>query len=162
MNKSTTKSLLIGGCALLTLLLWYFSQQQWSHFSAVVGIKESFDTRTWYSFSGAEGTGANYYLGGSFVLLFAAGWLVVNALQPNGDASLSGSISLGVALLAIIALARWYADFSSHPDPTSSRYGSSGQYLDDAAVYCGVLTVALIVMGIITLLAGRPTTAPAK
>ena len=161
MKKSTTNSVLIGCCALLTLLLWYFSQRTWSHYTGNVGILESSDTRTWYTLTGGPGVGANYYLGGSFVLLFAAGWLLVTAFRENNEESIAGLIALGTSGLAFIALGRWFVEFSSKPASTVMRYGSSGHYLNGAAIVCAGLALALGVLGIITMIVGRSGNSPA-
>lgn len=155
MQTSKVSSALIGGCAVLTLLLWYYSQGSWSHYYSMAGVSGSSDTRTWTTNSTDQRVGADYYLGGSFVLILAAGWLAMNATKHESEPVLSGGIALGSAGLGAIALGRWYSEFADTPESHVSRYTQSGYILDDAAVFCLGLILALGVTGLVTMVVGR-------
>ncbi|MCC6882292.1 MAG: hypothetical protein IT576_09095 [Verrucomicrobiales bacterium] len=161
MKKFPLNSLLIGCAALLIALLWFFSPKSWSHYEQTLGTRDQ-GTVTWTTSQGNQKIGADYYFGGSSVLLLASAWLVGNLFVRNDKESFQGLISLGVSILGMIALARWLADCRSHEPSASMRYLSAGQYLDDSGRVAIALVALLALLGTITIILGRKSESKEK
>ncbi len=161
MQKFPLNPALIGCSALLIAMLWFFSQKSWSHYEQTLGTRDQ-GTVTWTTSQGDQKIGADYYFGGSSVLLLASAWLVGNLFVRKDKESFQGLISLGVSILGMIALARWLADCRSHAPSVSMRYLSAGQYLDDAGRVAIGLVAALALLGTITIILGRRNEAREK
>ena len=161
MKKLPLHSILTGCSALLIALLWFFSQKSWSHYEQTLGTRDQ-GSITWTTSHGGQKIGANYYFGGSSVLLLAAAWLVGNLFVRKDKESFQGLISLGIAVLGMIALGRWLADCKSHDHSASMRYLSAGQYLDDAGRLAIGLVALLALLGTITIILGRKSESKEK
>lgn len=150
------------GGALLMVMLWHFSQSPWSHHSSTLGTRDYTDhSITWTQSSSNEAVGASYYVGGSSALLLAAGWLFYTLFKTEPDAWLPGLITLGTAAMGGIALGRWFAYFNAKPEMEVSRYYAGGYVMQDEAIYCFVITIALALLGIVSLVMSRKSATPA-
>lgn len=150
------------GGALLMLMLWHFSQLPWSHHSSTLGTRNYTDhTITWEQSGTDLEAGANYYLGGTSVLLLAGGWMFVTLFRNETDDWLPGLITLGTAGLGVIALGRWSVVFNAKPEAEVSRYHASSYTISDPAVFCILIVIGLALLGVTSLVMSRKPAVPA-
>lgn len=153
MKPTTLRAVLAGIAACLMVALWCFSQYPWSEFQSITSDVNWSGFRDYHETKTADEIGASYYLGGSFVLLLAAAWIVGTTFTGQSTDRISGVVSLGTALLAGIALLRLYAYVEGFA-PEYLRYGGGGRYSTAAAGICVYLTIALVVVGGLLLILG--------
>ena len=89
------------------------------------------------------------------ILLLAPGWLLSVIFRGNDEHQFAGFVSLGCSILSLVAIGRWYSEFSNRPQPTVSRYLAAGHYANEAVFYCLLLDLALAVCSIILLVPRR-------
>lgn len=157
MNPSTLRALLGGLASLLMVALWYFSQYPWSEVQTITSELTWTGSRQYDSAKFTDEIGSNFYIGGSFAILLAAGWLAVMSLNRQSEDGLPGIISLGVAIWAAIALARWYQYLNTFQASRMNLYGGTGAHHSTFECdLCLVITVALAVVGGVLLRLGPP------
>lgn len=158
---SSVRSLLCLCCAILTVVLWNFSQQPWSGLSGTVYIdgrgRMNLDTGINASTFSRPLIGSDYYLGGSLILLFAAAYQVFAAFRTSSDDgdAIPGLAAIGTAILGMIALARWNSDFEKHSASVrGSQQHTVGYSMEDAAGYCMMIVLLLVVAGLVSCVLG--------
>lgn len=155
MQPSTLRLSLAGLAALLTVGLWFCSQNPWTEHWSITSQIDWSGTREFERNDRADGIGATYYLVTNSLLLLAA--LVIMGAAWAGDSAdkLPGGISIGVAILAGIAYVRWRAEFDALPSSQLLSTGGGGHNSAASAEITGVLAVILFVLGLALLWLGQ-------
>lgn len=146
MNSASLRTGVLLASGVAICLIWWLSRAAWTSRTETLGIRDD-ESVEWTTTTTERGRGADYFLGGSLVLLFAGGWVLYAAARPDPDLRLASGITLACALHAGIALGRLFVEFINLPDDPALRYYSGGYDLTESAAGASVLTLALFALG---------------
>lgn len=150
-------------CGILILLLWVSSHLPWHGAVGVLPVKYATGWSSTYNASqqGAEAYEAEYFFGGSFVLLLAGLWVLLPQFRATKLDDAPWAVPIAAAVFGWIALFRWYPFYQKlvqfYRDETSNVLHVVGH---SGLLFGALSTFLLTVFGVVYAIVYRKRALP--